>query len=475
MGTGSENFNILVVEDNPSDYYLIEQMLRSSRLTIQNIHSADRLSKAKEILQQHTIGLVLLDLSLPDSLGINTFLELRPFAQRIPIIILTGLADSEVALEALKQNAQDYLVKGEFNVNLLTKSIEYSIERKKTEEKTQASEEKYRQMFYKNPFPMWVNELDSLRIVEVNDAAIQKYGYKREEFLSLTLKDIQQSLVPASPFSVTDTGQGKLWKHQKKNGDEIIVEFTYYPIDYFGRTAMQAQINDVTEKIRMENELTLKKQQIVEAILTAQENERKGIGEELHDNINQILSAVKLSLEVALEFPEKRTVFIAMCMEHITLAIEEIRKLSKSLILSGNLQAFGLVQSIDELVKHNLSVTKLAIHFTAENLDEALLSEEQKISIYRIIQEQLNNILKYAAASSVTISLHTMGEQIILLIADDGKGFDTTMQRKGIGITNIINRAELFNGKVKIDSSPGNGCRLEVVLNAKTILPREAA
>jgi len=176
MGSESENFNILVVEDNPSDFYLIEQMLLSSRINTKNIYSADRLSEAKEILQQHPIGLVLLDLSLPDSHGISTFLEIRPYAQKIPVIILTGLTDSEMAFEALKQNAQDYLVKGEFDVNLLAKSVEYSIERKKVEEKTLASEEKYRQMFYKNPFPMWINEMDSLKILEVNDAAIQKYG-----------------------------------------------------------------------------------------------------------------------------------------------------------------------------------------------------------------------------------------------------------------------------------------------------------
>src|SRR5882724_6093873 len=267
----SEYINILVVEDNPPDFFIIEQMLLSSRLTIKNIHSASCLSEAKDILREHIIDLVLLDLSLPDSLGINTFLEIRPYAQKIPVIILSGLTDSEVALEALKKNAQDYLVKGEFNVNLLTKSIEYSIERKKAEEKTLASEEKYRQMFYKNPFPMWINEMDSLQILEVNDAAIQKYGYERNDFLLLTLKDIQQSLI-ATPNSSGDTAQAKLWKHRRKNGDEIIVEFTYYPINYFGRTAMQAQINDVTEKIRMENELALKKQQIVEAVLAAQEN-----------------------------------------------------------------------------------------------------------------------------------------------------------------------------------------------------------
>ena len=474
MGNGYDNFNILVVEDNPADFCLIEQMLLSSRLSIKNIYSAARLSEAKEILQSQKISLVLLDLSLPDSQGLNSFLELGPYSKKIPVIILTGLSDSEMAVEALKQNAQDFLVKGEFDVNLLKKSVEYSIERKKVEEKTQASEEKYRQMFYKNPFPMWINEMDNLNILEVNDAAIQKYGYERNEFLQLTLKDIQQSLI-TTLNSEKDNNQAKLWKHKKKNGDEILVEFTYYPIDYFGRTVMQAQINDVTEQIKLENELALKKQQIVEAVLAAQEKERKGIGAELHDNINQILSAARLTISVALEFPDKMKELLPLSMDHLSTAIEEIRKLSKSLILSGSLKTFGLLQSIEDLIKHNQSLTRLKISFNAGKLNEDTMSEEQKITIYRIIQEQLNNILKHAEATSVQIDLETSEHQVNLVIADNGKGFDTSIKRNGIGITNIMSRAELFNGKAVVDSSPGKGCRLQVELNTKRPMSLAAA
>jgi len=475
MQSGPTNFNILIIEDQPSDLYLIEQMLQSSKLKIKNIYSADRISGAIEQLKEHAISLVLLDLSLPDSLGINSFLEIKHVAQKIPVIILTGLMDSEVALEALKQNAQDYLIKGEFDVNLLVKSIEYSIERKKAEEKIFASEEKYRQMFYKNPIPMWINEPESLRILEVNDAAIEKYGYERTEFLNLTLNDIQLSAGTHSTLNTTDSKHPDLWRHQKKNGEIIVVEFTYYPIDFFGKIAMQAQINDVTEKVMLENELALKKRQIVEAVLIAQEKERKIIGEELHENINQILGAVRLTLSVALEFPVKRTELITNSMTNISLAIEEIRKLSKTLILTGNLKAFGLVQSIDELIKYNQSVTNLNISLNARDLQESSLCEEQKITLYRIVQEQLTNIIKHAQASAVTINLEANYDMVTLLITDDGKGFDPIAHREGIGITNIISRAQAFNGEVQIDSSPGNGCRLKAELKIRTLLPKEAA
>jgi two-component system, NarL family, sensor histidine kinase UhpB len=469
MRTLSENFNILLVEDNPSDQFLLEQMLLSSRLKIRTIYSASTIKEAKEHLEKTDIQLVLVDLSLPDSFGMDTLKNIRSLTHRIPVIVLTGLSDSEAALQALKQNAQDYLVKGEFNTNLLVKSIEYSIERKKAEENIIASEEKYRQMFYKNPFPMWINDEESLLILEVNDAAIQKYGYERDEFLELTLKDIQLAQADTAHMPVSDGTHEKLWIHRKKNGDNIIVEFTYYPINYFGRTAMQAQVNDITENIRLENELTLQKQQLIEAVLNAQENERKIIGRELHDNINQILTAVKLNLGLALEYKDN-AILISKCEKNVETVMEEIRKLSKELILPGNLKELGIVHSIEDLMKDVLHLTGISWNLITKGVKETSLTEEQKLAIYRIVQEQLSNILKHAEASSIVIHLHVTDSKVQLRIADNGKGFDTKKQRNGIGLTNIINRAELFNGKVKINSVPGEGCSLEVTLNSKLSL-----
>src|SRR6266498_1710768 len=262
----SENLNILLVEDNAADQFLLERMLLSSRLKIKKIYIASTIKEATEVLKETEINFVLLDLTLPDSIGIDSLKNIKTLINRIPVVILTGLADSGIALEALQQNAQDYLVKGEINTNLLIKSIEYSIERKKAEESIIASEEKYRQMFYKNPFPMWINDEDSLQILEVNDAAIQNYGYERNEFLELNLKDIQISLAscPGTTHSASKESKQNLWKHRKKNGETIIVEFSYYPIDYFGKIAMQAQVNDITEKVRLEYELSFQKQQLVE-------------------------------------------------------------------------------------------------------------------------------------------------------------------------------------------------------------------
>lgn len=467
----SENLNILLIEDNTADQFLLEEMLLSSKLKIKKIYFASTIKEAKEILVTSEINFILLDLTLPDSFGIDSLKSIGTLTKTIPLIVLTGLADSNVALEALKQNAQDYLVKGEIDTNLLIKSIEYGIERKRAEESIIASEEKYRQMFYKNPFPMWINDEQSLQILEVNDAAIQKYGYERSEFLTLRLNDIQVSKVTGLPFShIASEQQSNLWMHRTKNGETIVVEFNYYAIDYFGKKAMQAQMNDITENLRLEQELAVQKQQLVEAVLSAQEVERKNIGSELHDNINQVLTAVKLSLGMALEYQDNHAI-IKKCEKNIEDVMEEIRKLSKQLILPSNLRELGLVQSIHDLTKEFLHLTGINCKVFAKGMNEQLISEEQKLAIYRIVQEQLTNILKHAEASLMAITLQTIDEKVRLTIVDNGKGFDLKKQRNGVGITNIINRASLFDGNVKINSKPGEGCSLEIELNSKTSLP----
>jgi two-component system, NarL family, sensor histidine kinase UhpB len=477
-----DHLSILVIEDNPTDLYLLEEMLHSSGTKIKNIFTADRTSLAYEILEKHKISLILLDLSLPDSFGIESFLKIKDVTQKIPVIILTGLTDSEVALEAIKQGAQDYLVKGEFKADVLVRSIQYSIERKNTEEKILASEERYRQMFYKNPFPAWIYDLDSLHVLEVNDAAIKQYGYERNEFLNLTIKDIRpaedihETMHSLSLRGVPEKLKGKICRHKKKNGEIILVEVTFYKIDYSGKIAMQVQINDVTERFRLEKELAeqqkIKQLHITEAVLTAQEKERKGIGEELHDNINQILATSKLFLSTALQ--ESSFEFIAKSQEYVSLAMEEIRKLSKALITPAFIRS-GLEQSIEQLIDNTMAAKKISITTDIKIPEETNVEEGLKLAIYRIIQEQLNNILKYADASAISIRIDTDANIISLSISDNGKGFDVNQKREGIGITNITNRAELYNGNVKIDSSPGNGCRLRVELHTKNILPQKAA
>lgn len=347
-----DSLDILIIEDNPADLFLLKKMLKSTRLDIGNLYTAKRIDEAQQLLSEQKVHLALLDLSLPDSSGIQSYHAIKTAAKKVPIIILTGLADSNVALEAIKEGAQDYLVKGEFNEALLERAIQYSFERVQNEEE-------------------------------------------------------------------------------------------------------------------LARQQLLKQQEITAAVLTAQENERTALGQELHDNINQLLTGVTLFLNVAITNPAKRDELLVKCKDNLLLATEEIRKLSRALITPG-LKSLSLAQSMEELIKDvKLGNSSMQVDFQYNDLDESHLADDQKVAIYRIAQEQLNNIIKHAAATAVRITLSTREGSVYLEIADNGKGFDPEARRKGVGITNITSRAELYNGSVNIQSAPGKGCSLKVTMSIR--------
>ncbi len=220
------------------------------------------------------------------------------------------------------------------------------------------------------------------------------------------------------------------------------------------------------EKHRLKDEMSKEKinrqKEITKATIIAQEKERLELGRELHDNVNQILSTSKLFIENSMHNPDKQEEMLNRSKNLINCSIEELRKLSRFLT-PPTLGDLTLKESIEEIVaEYNQIDGKKIIGHTIVNLNEDKLGDDLKISIYRIIQEQLNNIRKYASASKVQILLKHENNKIALHIEDNGCGFDVRAKRKGHGITNIINRAETFNGDVQIVSSPENGCSIYI-------------
>ncbi|MBO9203857.1 MULTISPECIES: sensor histidine kinase [Niastella] len=201
--------------------------------------------------------------------------------------------------------------------------------------------------------------------------------------------------------------------------------------------------------------------QIARATINAQEQERSEIGKELHDNVNQILASARLFLSTSLQENEERETFANKAAEHIHLAIEEIRKLSHALV-SPSATDIGIIETINDMIKDVRATRKIDICFDHSGFHESKLDNGLKLTLYRIVQEQMSNILKYAEASHIDINIKEYRKKLTLLIIDNGKGFNPAAKRKGIGLNNIINRAEVFNGKVNIHSAPGQGCMLQV-------------
>lgn len=226
---------------------------------------------------------------------------------------------------------------------------------------------------------------------------------------------------------------------------------------------LMLEVSDITEEKLLEQQLLDQKIQeqkkITRAVLQAQEIERNHIGRELHDNISQVLSVIKLYLDVIDKDPDNRKQLVEKSREFISTAIRDIRLLSRQQVTPQ--MAEDIKELIEELIAgvNVNSDTGTKFYCRVANLS---ICEDLKLNIYRIVQEQINNILKYAEATQATISINEGNGKIYVSVIDNGKGFDPSIKRKGIGISNIINRIESYNGEVIIESSPGKGCKLEI-------------
>lgn len=207
-------------------------------------------------------------------------------------------------------------------------------------------------------------------------------------------------------------------------------------------------------------------QEILTTRIEVQEQTLNYISQELHDNIGQVLSFVKLNLGTANTLPDAdKQLKINESRDLIAQAITDLRDLSKSMSLQ-HISQHGLVKAIQaETERVNKSgLIKAHIQITG---DVFSLGEQRELVLFRIFQEALNNALKYAQASRLDIILAYQKELFNLTIADDGIGFinDHASQNNGSGLKNMTGRAALIGAEALIESQPNKGCTIKISLN----------
>ncbi|WP_292388175.1 PAS domain S-box protein [Methanosarcina sp. UBA5] len=253
-----EKVKILLFEDNPGDAGLIEEMLEEFADFRCELKTVEILNEGLSLLKENPFDIILSDLGLPDSYGIDTFLEIHSRNSRIPIIILTGMNDEKIGIEAVKKGAQDYLVKGQVDSRLLKRSIQYSIERKKAEERVQ----NLANIVESSNDAIVTRSLDGF-ITSWNLGAEQIYGYPAEEVLGKPAT----ILIPCALGNETQkliemVKQGeKIHQYEtsrlRKDGKIIDVSMTLSPVfDISGELiAVSVIARDITESKKAEEKL----------------------------------------------------------------------------------------------------------------------------------------------------------------------------------------------------------------------------
>lgn len=203
---------------------------------------------------------------------------------------------------------------------------------------------------------------------------------------------------------------------------------------------------------------------ITKATLEAQELERNLLGRELHDNINQILLGSLLSLDMSRKVDQERSpLFVEKTMGYITQAIDEIRKLSHRLA-PASFSELPLKQIFEGLLLTFNIGDRPHVMLEVDTFPKTMLSDEMRTNLYRICQEQVGNVLKYADAENLWIKVILSGNHVVMTIRDDGKGFNPRGKQKGIGLNNMQKRAELMQGTFNLKTAIGQGCEITVMV-----------
>jgi PAS domain S-box-containing protein len=255
MKKDDKAFHILIVEDNFGDFVLFEEYILDYILNPKLVH-ASSFQETKSILKnpENKFDVIFLDLSLPDLSGEKLIVAVVEISNGVPVLAYTGFSDLDFSIKSLALGVSDYLLKDELTPIILYKSIIYAIERKRHFDELQKSEKRYSDLFHLSPLPMWVYDLNTLDFLDVNNAAIDHYGYDRSEFLSKTLKSIRpQEDIPILEDALNRDRNSlyhkRVFRHVKKNGAIIKVDLECSAILFNERESKLVLVNDITEKV----------------------------------------------------------------------------------------------------------------------------------------------------------------------------------------------------------------------------------
>lgn len=261
---GARPLRVLMVEDNPGDARLVSIMLAESPVAFE-AREARRLDEALTLLAAENFDVALLDLGLPDSLGLDTLRRVMVAAPSLPIVILTGNADDRMAMEALEQGAQDYLVKGWGGAEALQRAIRYAIERGRTEEKLKQSESMFRAIFEQAALGISLFDAE-LKLVAVNNAIERTLGYESGKLLGQTAIGFTYADDVAVTERLTqDLMAGKCdhatqeKRYIKADGSVIWGRMTLSPVrDSLGQVKMGlAIVENIDERKKLEERMRL--------------------------------------------------------------------------------------------------------------------------------------------------------------------------------------------------------------------------
>lgn len=485
----AEKLDILMLEDVASDAELVKFELRKAGIDFA-IRLVDTREGFLKELKTRVPQVILADYNLPSFDGLSALKLARKMCPEIPFIFVSGAIGEEVAVDTLKQGATDYVLKQ--RLARLGAAVERALEeagvrrqRHQAQELLRESEERFRTLFQTAGSFIAVANPEG-RLLEINPEAERVTGWQRQELLG---RDFLELYIPEDYKQAVRADIAKVVAGQETRGLEVPIklrdgserQFIWNINRLLGKNGEVlgaiAVGQDITARKRAEEELKASEQKLrvlTSQILTAQEDERKRISRELHDELGQSLTVLKLGLRAAgrqlLEPPEIKEELGNMTL-YLDEVIDKVRRLSRALSPSI-LEDLGLVPALKYLVNEFSRYYQIRHEFDLDDLDR-LFPKEAQIIIFRIFQESLTNIAKHAQATRVNLAIRRDDGPVLLEVEDDGLGFEVSQilgrcsTEKGLGLAALSERAKMLGGSLQIQSRQGQGTRITCTIPVK--------
>lgn len=378
----------------------------------------------------------------------------------------------EYHLEWEDERAHDFEARfvpsGEAAVVVVVRDV---TEHRRAEVALRRSEERYRRLFESVPDAIIIFEPETLRVREVNDAALSLFGYTRNEFLELTLLDIsaepEVTNVAARRVSAGTTTFIPLRLHRRKDGTVFPVEIcgNYFMIE--GQRLGFGALRDITARREVEEQL----RSLASQLVLAEEEERRRLAADLHDGLAQNLAMclLRVGLLQDKEFEE-----FAEPLEQIHSLLEDSLKRAQSLTFELSppaLYDLGLAEAVRSMGERLFKGHNICLHFSSSP-PCARLSDELRVVLFRAVRELFINVVKHAGAANVHAVIEHDPEWTRIEVQDDGTGYlegETT--GGGFGLFSIRQRLGHLGGRLDIEALQGGGTRVCLEAPLKAGLP----
>jgi PAS domain S-box-containing protein len=400
--------------------------------------------------------------------------EKKILEQRIKKVFEVGYADVEASFVTKSGKEIPFYFNGwriqyEAKTCLIGVGIDIT-ERKKAQDHLIKSEEKYRILFQNNPMPMWMYDIENLTIIDVNEAAQIHYGYTRAEFVGMSILKLRpEEDVPLLLETQKEDKKGikfnGIWRHLKKDGTLIKVNITSYTINYEGRNCRLILSQDVTEKVKAEEDLNNSNKQLRELsayLSSVREEERKHIAREIHDELGQQVTGIKIDISLL----RKKIIALQPALEQEFLQVSKllddtvktIRRISSELRPSM-LDDIGLMAALQWQCAEFQRRSGITCTYTNTITENISFDPDTTTVAFRILQESMTNILRHAQATevSVIVAINSEDDSFNMKIIDNGVGFDVTTTKNTFGLLGMQERANMINGKFSITSNSTAG------------------